>query len=186
MDADPKITCIDVRAHGEWATFFVKELPPVLRPGDRPKYAADWAANTSYGTFGHFWSHMGAPFGEFIKNVDTYYLLGKIARKETDPRGVMENVKHAVREARREKSIDAETAREAYDAINAIADEYEHDGSVLCHELYQASELSFIDDWCEIGSMDYSLDAKNFALKLWPEFVRLFREQKEERKRDGR
>lgn len=47
----------------------------------RPVYAATWACISSFGVYGHHWSHMGEPFEVFVQTVGKDYLLGKIARR---------------------------------------------------------------------------------------------------------
>jgi hypothetical protein len=170
------VTVIDVRVDHEWGTFFVRESDVVPREGGKGFNAsAEWTANTSFGVFGHYWSSMGQPFGEFIKGVDDYYLLGKIGNQVTDDKLIVAGVKRLVREHRKAKSINAETAREAFDTIVSLASEY--GGEILCHELYQASELSFIDDW-DVESRSYDGQSMGFVKKLWPEFVKKYNQQK--------
>jgi hypothetical protein len=173
---EAKVTCTEVRAGGEWGTFFVKEYPIVPRQsGGGVQAAAVFVAHTSRGPFAYRWSDMGESFGEFISNCDHGYILRKIGTKEISTKLAVSNVKREVLEARREKRITAEVAREAIETIDRAAKEME--GELLCHELYNASELSFIQDWCDISTLDYSHCTKVFMEKLWPEFVKQFNEQ---------
>ncbi len=173
------ITVIDVRADGEWGTFFVRESDVVKRADHQGFNAsAEWTADTSFGVFGHYWSSMGQPFGLFIAGVDEHYLLGKVGHQVIDDKLVISGVKRLVREYRKAKSINAETAREAFEAIDSLA--YGLSGEVLCHELYQASELSFICDW-DVETRTYDGQSMGFVKKLWPLFVKQYNELAERR-----
>lgn len=171
--AEPIVSCIEVRVDGEWGTFFVKEYPIVPREqGGGVQAAAQFVAHTSRGAFAYRWSDMGQSFGDFISEMDVGYLLRKVGHKELNEKLAVANVKREVLEYRREKRITAEAARLAFDSINTMASELT--GEVLCHELYHASELSFIQDWCDITTRDYTHCSQVFVNKLWPEFVKQF------------
>jgi len=170
--AEAKVSCIEVRVDGEWGTFFVKEYPIVPRENGKGVIAkATWTAESSYGVYGYHWSGMGQPFGDFIAQMNDGYLLGKIGKQVLNDELTIREIKKYVRECRREKHINAETARDAYEAIDSIAADYE--GDVLCSHLMCASELSFICDW-HFAVQEYEGNVQQFAKRLWPEFVKQF------------
>jgi hypothetical protein len=158
-----------IRVNGEWGEFFIAEREPVLRPDGHYRYSATWTCLSSFGVFGHYWHDMGEPFSKFIQDIDAGYLLGKIAKKETVPELAIGAIKQEVLSQRKERYITKDTAREAWNEIESIADEGAS-GEVTCHLLYHSSELSFINDW-DFSTRDFCGDAKQFVKKIWPEFV---------------
>jgi hypothetical protein len=171
-----KTTKIDVRVGHEYATFFVEESDVVPRPTGGVQASATWTAYSSYGVFGHYWSSMGQPFGEFIKDVDSHYLLGKISHKVLDTRLMVKNVKAAIISRRKSKQITNYVAREALDALETL--EAEHSGDVLCHEVYMCQEISETGiDLCECETQEWDVQALNFVKKMWPAFVEKFNQQ---------
>lgn len=166
-----KVSVVEVRVNGEWGTFFVRESEVTPRKESGFNAAAEFTANTSFGVYGNYWSSMGCPFGEFISKIGRDYLLSKIATMVVSDKHVVSSARAMVRDYRKRKEIDSETAREAMETIDALA--ADHTGDVLMHEIYQAAELSFICDW-HGTTMAYDGQAIGFVDQLWPEFVKQF------------
>jgi hypothetical protein len=171
-----KITKIDVRVGHEYATFFVEESEVVPRTTGGVQASATWTAYSSYGVFGHYWHSMGEPFGEFIKDIDADYLLGKIASKKLDDRKMIKSIKAAIIARRKARQITSDVAREALDALKTL--EAEHSGDVLCHEIYMCSEICDTGiDLCDCETQEWDAQALHFVKKLWPAFVEKFNQQ---------
>jgi hypothetical protein len=162
-------TNILVRDGHEWGEFFIRETTSERSDG-KTRHSATWCCYSSFGVFGHHWYDMGEPFAKFIRDVDTHYLLGKIARKVQSDRVVVASVKRRILEARKNKEV---TSDEARDAIEELKDfSQEHSGEVLCHELYHSSLISeCMGDWCDIESQEWEPSAVQFAKRLWPKFA---------------
>lgn len=170
-------TTITVRDDFEYGEFFVNERS-CIRDNGKIQHSATWVAYSSFGVFGHHWSHMGEPFAEFIRDVDSGYLLGKIAKKETSTRKVVAGVRREITAARKDKSVTKDEAREAMDELNELASEY--DGSVLCHKVYESPEISkCVSDFCDIDTQEWDCQAVGFVKRLWPKFVAALRERVE-------
>jgi hypothetical protein len=155
----------------EWGEFFVCEAKPRLR-GGHLQYAASFTALTSYGVFGHFWSHMGEPWVEFASGIDQGYLLGKIGHKTVNDKKIIEGVRRAILHARRQQDASKDEAREAWDELDELRGEYS--GDVLCHEIYHNSMAinKVIGDYAEITTQDWDVSCLKFVELLWPEFVK--------------
>lgn len=166
-----------IRVDHEWGEFFVREADPITRTRDGKTYtthSATWCCNSSFGVFGHHWSSMGAPFADFIQDVDEHYLLGKISRTEVNADLMMKSVKSEIRSLRKRKAIDATEAREAIDKLKELADECSDGG--LGDAIYRSSEIGSLPiEWTDLSTTDYPVSAKMFVKKLWPEFVKQIR-----------
>jgi hypothetical protein len=168
-DLERRAANIIVRDDHEWGEFFVRESQSERSDG-KTRYSATWCCYSSYGVFGHHWYDMGEPFAKFIQDVDTHYLLGKIARKVQSDKVTVASVKRRILEARKSKDVTRDEARDALDELESVA--AEHSGEVLCHELYHSSLISeCMGDWCDIESQEWEPAALHFAKKLWPKFV---------------
>jgi hypothetical protein len=178
MSKEWKTTVITVRdGKGEYGTFFVRESEVVARKdGNGFDASAEWTANTSFGLFGHYWSSMGQPFGEFISDISEDYLLSKIGKKVTDTEQTTKELKRLVLVERRENRITKDEAREALTDIEELACQY--DGEVLCHMLYESRPLDKCNiEWCDLNTQVWDSCSLNFAKRLWPLFVKQFNEQ---------
>ena len=159
-----------VRDSGEYGEFFVNEREPVTSASGYTSYSATWVCYSSFGVFGHHWSSMGEPFAEFIRDVDSHYLLGKISSEVLDERKMVAGVRKAIIERRRQKAISADVAREALDTLTSLSEE--HSGDVLAHEIYMSTEISKTGvDLCEVPTREYPRQAVEFVRRLWPKFV---------------
>ena len=167
---------ISVRDGHEYGEFFVCEQQPFKRETGGWQASATWTCYSSYGTFGHYWSSMGEPFGEFIKGIEEDYLVGKIGTKRLDVQKMVKGIRQLIRERRKAKAIDREQAREALDALDALVSE--HDGDVLCHEIYMCPEICSTGiDLCDVETQSWDGQALHFVRRLWPKFVEAFNAQ---------
>jgi hypothetical protein len=161
----------DIRENGEYGTFFVEAGEGKTSDG-RPRFFATWCCVSSYGVFGHYWSHMGEPFAAFIADIEQDYLLGKICTMVPSAEKGIEAVRSEILQNRRAENISRDVARDAWEAVQEVED----DGlsgewalkSLFDSDAIQAAEV----DWCDISSQDWPNDALQFARKLWPGFVK--------------
>lgn len=161
----------DVRADGEWAEFYVNKRDPVMDFSGHSRYSASWCCLSSYGVFGHYWHSMGSPFKQFVAKLEEDYLLCKIGRKIASADVTLDSVRRAIKSIRRNENISKDDAREAWGAVDAIADEY-YPAEILISKLSEAEEIEKLElDWTEINTMDWESDAVQFVRKLWPAFV---------------
>lgn len=158
--------------NGEYGTFFV-ESGEGKTSDDRPRFFATWCCVSSYGVFGHYWSHMGEPFAQFIQDIEPDYLLGKIARRETDAQKTIAAVRRQIIENRKDGSVTKDDAREAMEALREIEDEG-WDGGWTTKALWDSHEISkaLHSDYMELTRQEWANDAKQFVKKLWPAFVK--------------
>jgi hypothetical protein len=155
-----------VRDKGEWGEFFVHERAPLHEEDGSTRYAASWTCLSSFGVYGHHWSHMGEPFAAMIAHVGKDYLLGKIARKRFDERKFKRAISREIftsRGSREQKSA-------AFKRLKELCLDY--DRNSLSVMAYEDSELNAVNiDWCEVDCQDWTPDALGFVDRLWPKFV---------------
>jgi len=158
-----------VRYDGEWGEFFVREHPQSELHGSS-RYAAKWSCVTSFGVFGCWWSHMGEPFAEFVKDMNGDYLLGKISHKKFSQDTCTTSVLEEVAKAHRDGRISDEQKEDATDAVHDAEDD--HFGEAVASALYCDRRLDCVHiDWSELSTQTWPSDAEQFVKKLWPEFV---------------
>ena len=174
-----KTTTIEVREKGEWGTFFVREFEITPRENGRVNASAEWVCRSSFGVFGHYWNSMGEPFADFIQGVGDDYLLSKIGREVTDSDKVLNEVNRLIHEARKQKRITKDIEQRAIHQVKLISEEA--DGATLCHLLYIDPVVNLCPiEWCDISTQSYDGASRMFVKKLWPAFVKQFREQAKE------
>jgi len=154
----------------EWGEFFWNERDPVDDGHGGKRYSATWAAVTSFGVFGHHWSHMGMPFPAFAKKIGRDYLLSKIAREVPSDDKLIAEVSRRISESLAERAISKQVAAAAFGAIRDLSDE--HSGSSLQTMLYTSDDLSHVGiEWSDVNAMVWDVQAVGFVEKLWPKFV---------------
>lgn len=159
-----------VRHDHEWGEFFVREHPQHELHGSS-RHAATWSCVTSYGTFGCWWSHMGEPFAEFIKNLDGDYLLSKISKKEFNDKVCLASLRKEITQAHDDEVITEDEKEDAFLAISEI--ECDHSGEGMAAMLWDDSRLDCVGiDWTDLPTQAWPSDAEQFVKKLWPEFVK--------------
>jgi hypothetical protein len=160
----------------------------------RPKQGFGWGIFTidenggvfhcqsDYGDYSYIWSNHGREsFKHFLCEIDTYYLLKKVAeRDDYDHDKCFKKWEKAIIKLRRERDCTKEQARDAWDFIHH---ELEHQNSYdICCEKFSNSEA--IEDiagdewWCTFElEKDYSSQAIAFAHKLWPMFIQVLKQE---------
>ncbi|HEL5026711.1 TPA: hypothetical protein UOA81_001902 [Stenotrophomonas maltophilia] len=169
--ADETLTRIQVRADGEYGSFYVLEGNEKRADGDI-RYWCELTCNTSFGTVGYTWGNMGSPAAKFLSKVGRDYLLIKlwgtdhqVYDEEVARKGLVE----IVLRNRRDGGWDREKARDAYDDI--AASDLSSEGS------YFAEVTSIRPVYAECLNGDppsYKSDnpqALGFWKYLWPRFL---------------
>lgn len=156
----------------EHGTFFVQSGSRQNRVDGTWRYWATFSCVTSYGNYGFHWSYMGCPFAQFVQDVESDYLLSKISARITQTSKICESVTRLIDERLAANQLTTARANQAKNLLREFSLDYSD--SLLAHRLYRSklfSQLLSPYDWTELSMQDYPLDAKNFAAKLWPEFV---------------
>lgn len=154
----------------EWGEFFVAERDPEPRTSGGLRYTATWTCYSSFGVFGHHWYDMGAPFAEFIRGMDAGYLIGKIGRRVFSEEKAVRAVRNEIVGARVRKAITKEAARDAFDAVEQIEQNYS--GEAVATMLYEDADIGHVHiEWSELESMEWDRSTVLFAEKIWPRFV---------------
>lgn len=109
-----------IRVHnvGEYGAFYLRE--GIASDGARPRHWCELTCNTSFGVVGHFWSHMGRPAAEFLSEVDSGYLIGKLWGMQAmvfDADAAMREVAALIADDREQGEI---TEDEARDRLNDL------------------------------------------------------------------
>ena len=69
-----------VRDGMDWGEFYVGAIRGTDEHGGE-RFAVTVSCVTSYGVFGHHWSHCSSSAADFLSRINEDYLLGKIARQ---------------------------------------------------------------------------------------------------------
>lgn len=78
---------------------------------------------SDYGNYGYWWGSVQDDFRAFLCRIDDGYLLGKVSPgEEVDEKASEAGVKACILRLRREKRIDADTARDEWDLLSYVRD----------------------------------------------------------------
>lgn len=108
--------------------------------------------DSSFGVYGHTWTYCSKPFPQFLAEVETDYLLGKISRRETDEAATTRKIRDALSERYHHKELDALIA--------------EYSGEALYSHIYDAFAGTI--DLTEMAVQCWPVQAQQFVEKLWP------------------
>jgi hypothetical protein len=132
-------------------------------------------STSDYGTFSNVWHIDDLDPKVFLCDLDFEYAMkkltgGKLYVPDTDR--YKDEVKASIIESRRCEVLTRISAREAWDELVGIADEYADSGSVFFHKL--AESKFFESVFCDFEGIPrakkYASDAVNFWENIWPEF----------------
>lgn len=159
---------ISVRNAGEYATFY-------LRTGKEEKY--EWAhlvIDSSFGTCSHYWSSMGKPARQFLKQISFDYWSTKLFGAKADVFDVdktIESICKEVNERRRERYFDKDRARELR-AIAMSLHEFNSDMNYFISGYLDTELAEYISEDCPVC---YSPNRQAVGLweKLWPEYLQM-------------
>jgi hypothetical protein len=133
--------------------------------------------SSDYGDWGYRWSNIGSmTFKRFLVGLGSDYLIDKLtgAAREPDLQATMSKMDETILRLRREKVIDADQAREAYDCWEDLKSDLPSSGEALSDLMYR--ELGHIV--CEPEDIYESIverqahDCVAFYENIWkPHFV---------------
>lgn len=173
--------------HGdyEWATIVVREwcTQPDPMCGGRKRECGEILIYSSFGSWAHQWGHLGTPFRRWLLTADfgyvfTKFMGEKLSRFDGDA-SVREMFK-TIATNRRERTLDAEQAREAWDLMErhrsqAEASEHDFGYAMLDIARYLDDEHPLHDTfsdpcgWPRSTHDDYQ--AVGFWRDIWPVFI---------------
>lgn len=121
---------------------------------------------SDFGNYSYIWSSIGCDdFREFLLEIESGYLLGKISRQtEWQGEEVLKSVKQYILEHRRDGSYTREEAREEWDLLQEVNDFYA-EGDFQEWYFHSGSK---IQDAYEFSRKDYPTEARNFCTQVMP------------------
>lgn len=137
---------------------------------------------SDYGDYSYMWPNHGRDsFKHFLCEINTQYLLGKVAERDTfDYEKSFKKWGKAIIQMRRDRDCTKEQARDAWDFIHHYLDDC-NDASVCQVRLYESEAISAIcpdEPWYMFPTdKDYSPQALAFAHQLWPMFIDILKRE---------
>ena len=187
MNCTSKVTVIESDAHsyylavdGEWAKFFVQEG---VRNDGKTHYGY-LSIISSFGTFGHCFSHMSLPLPAFLQRTNFDYVMEKLHPKSRifDWDKAIEKIKKEILTVRREspEGISKKEAREFWDSIV----DFESDYGSFEHFLNKLAECAgrFWDDWSMWEDSEPTVpnpQCVGFWNTFWKPFLEVLSESRE-------
>lgn len=165
------VECYEIRANGEWGTFFVRQgFIPKGEGATHDRYWCELTCNTSFGCVGYHWGHMGSPAHEFLASCDRGYIGGKLWGADSqvfDIRTATESTKELINEALNDGDIDEGEAFDMSRAFDIISSENEWYAAVCMNDPLQ----SMIMQNCGIDTQADNPQMVGFFRELWPAFI---------------
>lgn len=162
--------CYLVQNRGEHGRFFLTEGYS-KNPGERNgHYWCVLACHTAFGTVGYTWGSMGSPAAKFLGSLNKSYALGKLFGDKEQIFCVDEAVKQmkaSLLDSRRQRDIDRDEAREAFDTLRYLDNEHEWHAAVMNNTI-------MYEKACDGGrfGMVINPQAEGFWEYLWPDFIK--------------
>ncbi len=127
---------------------------------------------TDYGSYSHWWTSTGYDdIRKFLLKIDTCYLLGKFASKEEyDGDATERAIRKWICQARRDRELTKEEAREHWDTLNDNSVDNEFGFGCWLRE-------TDIGDAWEMAVHRTSPQASAFAERVWPRFCQALRDE---------
>ena len=137
------------------------------------------ALHTSHGDWQNSWSCPGMPFKEFLTTLDDSYLMNKLGGRQEwfDGDATLKQLKRDIINSRREESISASDAREAYDSLKDLdlSNLYEYQHSIEQEDI--VSKV-YADDYSSIPCVrDHDPSLRMFVKDLWPGLVQALKDE---------
>lgn len=137
-------------------------------------YGGEIVANTSFGVYGHYWTHCGVPFKRFLTGLEFHYFMEKACEKfkEFDFDASLASIRRAVIEHRKDTSIDKPTAAAIWSQIKDIESSGNNGGHQFVADLYAIDELRRVtQEPYEYAREHPTAQAVGFWRELWPLLV---------------
>jgi len=133
----------------------------------------------SFGTYAYTWTAIGdQTLKQFLAGLDFDYFMSKtkgLAYRVFDHDGTIAELRRIIKEARREGNRDKEQTREAWDATEALEDEYYDDQGLFLNAMQGHSEIMDVigwDDWWHVTRTRDDAQCRGFWEMMWPEIVK--------------
>jgi|GEM_PF-2930322 hypothetical protein len=165
MNPNPTTRFYQVRAvehRSEWARIWITDDGCISILSD-------------YGNYGYWFGAPGGEFRRFLTNCGDDYITNKLSegRRNLDQRATELNAKRLVLRARRDRSIDRETARDEWNAVRDVEWDNEYSRSKWYFE-----ETKLVDYGAtEVLVYDYPQQLQAFVRVLWPVFIAALTEE---------
>lgn len=137
--------------------------------------------NADYGTFSYFWGSTGKNPKEFLKRIDFYYTMEKFVGSslyEPDFEKRLEAIKKTLFEKRKSNEISKKVAKNIYDEINFIFENYNSE-DIIVEKILQIKNFNKIYE--DIVYMPFDRKVKNkfkyFWDEIWIPFVENLKEE---------
>jgi hypothetical protein len=152
----------------DWAVFTIDET-------------GIFQCHSSFGDYNYHWTAFGDSFKKFLTEIDSYYLLNKVANEDYFDLGkYQEKAKAVILALRKKNEINREQARELWEFVMDELEGYGNSYDLVCKEIYENSLLNkvyrgdvFYSDFAP--ERDYSPRAKAFAHNIFPKFVEVLK-----------
>jgi hypothetical protein len=123
--------------HGSWAVATIREWPQ----------GGSLDVQSDEGNFSYSWTSIGPDrFTDFLRSLEYDYFMGKAhpgSGRRFDFEASVKDLRHRIREARREGRITKEVAREHTDLLKGLEHTLSHEA--FCHQLHY--ELGWVHDY---------------------------------------
>jgi hypothetical protein len=135
--------------------------------------------HSSFGSWGQHWNACGAPFKEFLHELDFEYLFGKLMGSEFkvfDGAGSFREILGRVASHRREGYLDKAQARELWTALQDAREEAESSSDQFVESMeYIAAQVrgrsaKLMQESWEYIATQPDPQAQGFWRELWPTF----------------
>lgn len=159
---------ISVKNAGEYATFY-------LRTGKEENYQwANLVIDSSFGTYSHYWSSMGKPARQFLKQISFDYWATKLFGGKADMFDVDKTIKELykqINQKRRELYFDKRHARRLRDMAASLYD-FDSDVNYFVQNYHDTELPAYVSEDCPIRNSP-NCQAVGLWEKLWPEYLEM-------------
>ncbi len=140
--------------------------------------------SSDYGNWAFFWSHPGKCWRSFLMKISIDYAASKFgANGWFDSDGTERWLKRDISEARRQGSITAEQAREAWEAIEGVIMESGDHPDLICERLINSDWIkAWGGDWLDRLNMNYGICPRFRAFwdGPWKEFIQVIEKERQQ------
>lgn len=138
---------------------------------------------STFGNYGYYWSSFGKNFKEFLCKLRADYLLTKLCQRTYfNTQDYIEKCSDIILKMRRDKELNKEQAREAWNFFNQELDSCGDSIDLVCDKISESKLLDDItgsDVWYSDFSpeLDYSHSDKEFVKNIYPMFINILKEE---------
>jgi hypothetical protein len=162
----PRIERYIVRNRGDWAFIYLDEERGVF------------TACSSYGDYAYIWSHRGSQsLKEFVRDLDFDYFMDKTRGAESkrfDFYATIKGMREFVADARRQRDISKEEAREAWTDLEELEGDHTDSADLFVDRVYASKAIgeAYGYDFEGVICNSANIQCKGFWEMIWPEFLK--------------